>query len=324
MRARSLGGGGAGSKAGRRLDPEGAGPLAGPVRVLIVGCGYVGLELGRRLAGAGAEVLGLRRSSDADAEMRAAGIRPVRGDVARADDLEALPGRFDHVVDVVSSSGGGADAYRSAYLEGARNLVAWAARHRPTSLVYTGSTSVYGQTDGAEVDEASETNPSTETGRILLETEAVFLRAARERGVPAVVLRVAGIYGPGRGHLLAQFLAGEARREPEPGRWVNMIHRDDVASAILAAMLRGRPGEVYNAVDDVPVRQPDLLAHFARELRRPSPPVAGPDAAAPRRRGVTDKRVSNRRFRAGTGWVPAYPSYREGYAAEIARVAPPG
>jgi nucleoside-diphosphate-sugar epimerase len=288
------------------------------MRVLIVGCGYVGLALGRRLAASGCEVLGLRRSDSTDNELAAAGIRPVRGDVTRAEDLAGLEGDFDWVVNTVSSSRGGAEVYREVYLGAAQNLVAWAPGRGVRALAYTSSTSVYGQTDGSWVDESSPVEPAGETGRLLVATEEVFLDAARSGGLPSMVLRVGGIYGPGRGHLFRQFLAGEARLEPGGGRWINMIHRDDVAGALEAALRRGTPGTVYNAVDDEPVRQGDFLAHLARETGRTLPPEVEPEGTpVVRKRGITHKRVSNWRLRSETGWVPAFPDFRSGYAEEI-------
>lgn len=286
-------------------------------RVLIVGCGYVGIELGRQLTGAGHRVFGLRRTSAGDPELRAAGVTPLTGDLTRLEDLRGLPGPFDWVVNTVSSSRGGAEEYREVYLGGARNLVTWLADTGVQKLVYTSSTSVYGQTDGSWVDEASPAEPAGETGRLLVDTENALLTAAREGRVPAVVLRVSGIYGPERGHLFQQFLRGEARIQGDGSRWLNMIHRDDVAGAVLAAMERGQAGRLYNASDDEPVTQLEFLRWLAGQLDRPLPPFATEAENAARKRGLTQKRVSNRRLRGELGWTPRHPSFREGYAPLI-------
>jgi nucleoside-diphosphate-sugar epimerase len=297
------------------------------MRILIVGCGYVGLELGRRLAAAGAEVLGLRRQGDPDGMLRAAGIRAVQGDLTRPADLEAIPGEFDSVVCTVSSSRGGADAYREVYLGGARNLVEWSRHRRLGRLVSVSSTSVYSQIDGSWVTEESPAEPSGPTGRLLVATEEVFAEAHRSGVVPTQIVRVAGIYGPGRGHLFGQFVAGQARLDPNGGRWINMIHRDDVASALEAVLLLGEPGRRYNAVDDAPVLQGDFLRFLAEATGLPLPPPAEvggssePGGSAPaRKRGATHKRVSNRRLRDELGWRPRFPTYRDGYAEAIAAV----
>jgi nucleoside-diphosphate-sugar epimerase len=288
-------------------------------RVLIVGCGYVGLALGTRLVQTGHAVFGLRRSPGAAAELAAVGITPLAGDLTRTDDLSRLPGPFDWVVNTVSSSRGGVAEYRDVYLDGTRNLLTWLRDRPPERLVYTSSTSVYGQIDGSWVDESSPTVPAEETGRVLVETETELLKAARVGTVPGIVLRVAGIYGPGRGHLFQQFLRGEARIQGDGSRWLNMVHRDDVAGAIHAALERGQPGNIYNAADNEPVSQLGFLSWIAAQLDRPLPPAATEAEDIARKRGLTHKRVSNRKLREELGWKPRFPTFREGYAAEIAK-----
>jgi nucleoside-diphosphate-sugar epimerase len=294
------------------------------MRVLIVGCGYVGVPLGTELAGLGHQVFGLRRSALADAELRAAGISPLHADITRPETLANLPRDFDWVVNCAASGGGTADDYRRVYLEGTRNLLAWLASAPPRKFVYTSSTGVYGQNDGSLVTEASPAEPPGETGRVLVETEQVLREAAHARDLPAVILRVAGIYGPGRGFYFRNLVRGEARIEGEGRRFVNMIHRDDVVRAIIAALERGQPGEIYNACDDEPATQRDVFAWLAQQLNLPLPPSVPEDPDAPRKRGVTNKRISNQRLRAELGCVLKYPTFREGYAAEMARLAGAG
>lgn len=290
------------------------------MRVLIVGCGYVGLPLGAELVRRGHAVSGLRRTADGARELRAAGVMPVVGDVTQPGSLRALPGPFDWVVNTVSSSKGDADVYRSVFVEGTRNLIAWLAGSGVEKFIHTSSTSVYAQVDGGTVTEDSPAEPKTGTGRQLVETENLLLTAAREPSFPAVVLRVAGIYGPGRGHLFQQYLRGEACLSGDGSRWLNMIHRDDVVGAVIAALERGTPGRIYNVADDEPVSQLEFFQWLAGQLDKPLPPFASGEGPVGRKRGVTNKRVSNRRLREELGWVPRYPSFREGYAAEVAEV----
>lgn len=285
------------------------------MRVLIAGCGYVGLPLGAELARRGHEVFGLRRTGGA--ELRAAGLAPLAADITRAETLAALPGRFDWVVSCAASAGGSEEDYRRLYLEGNRNLISWLAAHPPGKFAYTSSTSVYGQNDGSVVTEASPVEPDAGTARVLVETEE-FLRTAAGRGWPAVILRVAGIYGPGRGHAFRQFLRGEAGWEGDGGRFLNMIHRADVAGVIGAALERGRPGEIYNAVDNEPVAQRVFFEWLAEQLKRPGPRQMPAEAAGWRKRGVTNKRVSNEKLRKELQYEFRYPDFRAGYAAEIA------
>jgi nucleoside-diphosphate-sugar epimerase len=290
------------------------------MRVLIIGCGYVGLPLGTELVRLGHEVLGLRRSTGAEADFKAAGVKPLTADITEAEQLAKLPGGYDWVVNCVSASGGGAEEYREVYLRGTRNLVEWLGAAPPKKFVYTSSTSVYGQNDGSLVKENSPTEPAVETGKILVETERVLLDAARERKFPAVILRLAGIYGPDRGYWFKQYLSNEARIEGNGARILNMIHRDDVVGAIIAALKSGRTGEVYNAVDDEPVTQLSFFQWLSGPLGKELPPSAPEDVEAVRKRGVTNKKVSNRRLRMELGYQFKYPTFRQGYTAELIRL----
>jgi nucleoside-diphosphate-sugar epimerase len=302
-----------------RLGTNGVVRHAARVRVLIVGCGYVGLPLGAELVRRGHSVVGLRRTAEGAAELLAAGVTPAVGDVTQPESLRALPGPFDWVVNTVSSSKGGADVYRAVYVDGTRNLITWLAGSGLKRFVHTSSTSVYGQTDGGEVTEESATAPGTETGKLLVETENLLLAAARERNFPAVVLRVAGIYGPGRGHLFQQYLRDEARISGDGSRLLNMVHRDDVVGAAIAALERGESGRVYNVADDEPVSQLGFFTWLSQQLGKPLPPFATAEESAARKRAVTHKRVSNRRLREELACELRYRSFREGYGVELPR-----
>jgi nucleoside-diphosphate-sugar epimerase len=290
------------------------------MRVLIVGCGYVGLRLGTELVKQGHEVYGLRRSRGPEADWRSAGINGLVADVTKPVQLARLPAAYDWVVNCVSASGGGASEYREVYLQGMKNLVEWLAATPPRKFVYTSSTSVYGQNDGSVVEEASPTDPAAETGKVLVETEHVLIDAARQRNFPAVILRLAGIYGPGRGYWFRQYLKGEARIDGDGTRILNMIHRDDVAGVIAVALETAQPGQIYNAVDDEPVTQFAYFQWLSGILGKALPLTVDEDPDAVRRRGVTNKRVSNRRLKLELGYQFKYPTFREGYAAEIQRL----
>ncbi len=291
------------------------------MRVLIIGCGYVGLPLGVELVRLGHEVFGLRRSATVEPELTGAGIRPLYGDITRREDLNKLPRKFDWVVNCVASGGGTVEDYRRTYLLGTRNLLEWldeAALLR--KYVYTSSTSVYGQNDGSPVTESDPAVPAAETGRILVETEKILLDAAVGRKFPTVILRLAGIYGPERGYWLRQFLRGEARIEGAGERFLNMIHRDDVIGAILAALTNAKPGSVFNAVDDEPASQLTVFEWLAHRLGKPLPPFVPENPTEPRRRAATNKRVSNLKLKTELRYALKYPTFREGYEAELGRL----
>jgi nucleoside-diphosphate-sugar epimerase len=277
-----------------------------PRRTLIAGCGYLGLALAQALRARGDEVTGWVRSESSAAEVKAHGIDEVLvGSVADEACWQSLAA-FDAVVHCAASGGGGAPAYREVYLEGMRQM----NRHQPRARrVFVSSTSVYGQTDGAWVQEISEAEPKAETSRVLVETE----REAIAGG--ANVIRAAGIYGPGRAALFEKLRRGEAVMEGDGARWVNQVQRDDLAGAVLAVLDGNRQGEIYNAADDEPVMLRDFYAWCSRALDLPMPPAGSVDPN--RKRGLTNKRVSNRKLR-GLGWAPLFPTFREGLADRIA------
>jgi nucleoside-diphosphate-sugar epimerase len=289
------------------------------MKVLIVGCGYVGMALGARLASQGHAVFGLRRTASGRTELEPLGIQLLTADVTQPETLARLPGEWSWVVNTVSAGGGGGAAYETVYCAGMRHLVTWLRTAAPalSKFVYTSSTGVYAQDDGSEVTEESEATPTTATGRSLLEAEQVLLSAHRDFGFPAVILRAAGIYGPGRGYWLRQFLAGEARLEGKGERILNMIHRDDLAGIIAAALERGLPGEIYNAVDEEPVSQTVLFGWLAKRLNRQMPTQEPPATIANSRRTATNKSVSSRKLRQRLRYQFNYPTFREGFEAEL-------
>lgn len=294
------------------------------MRVLIVGCGYVGLPLGVELKRHGHEVFGVRRSASETGEIFAAGITPVVADITLPAGLDSFPDNIDWMVNCVSSSKGGIEEYRSVYLNGIRNLLSWCDAHPVKKFVQIGSTSVYGQTDGTAVKESSVTDPASETSRILLECERIILDACRSGQLPGVILRAAGIYGPGRGHLFLQYLRNEARISGKGDRLINMIHLDDLVGTILAVLKSGRSGEIYNAVDDEPVAQIHFFRWLSETLGKWMPPFASDAENAQRKRGLTNKKVQNRRLKMELGYVFKHPTFRQGYTAEIERLEKAG
>jgi len=233
------------------------------LKALIVGCGYVGTALGRALVERGDTVVGVCRMETSVADLKKIGIDPVIADITSLDSLRRIKSCFDAVIDCVSSSQRGEAAYREVYLKGTINLLEWAKQSPPKILVFTSSTTVYAQTDGMWVDETSPTEPPHASGQILLETERLLL-ASR---LPATILRLAGIYGPGRHAILDKLHHGTEVLPGDGQHYVNMIHRDDVVQAILAAM-DGRPsGDLFNIVDDEPVRQADYVCWLCEQLK---------------------------------------------------------
>jgi len=276
-------------------------------RTLIVGCGYIGKPLARAFRDLGDSVSAWVRSPESGAELQGEGFKQaIVGSVADESCWREANATFDLVVHCAASGGGGVNAYREVYLEGVRQINHYQPQAR---RIFVSSTSVYGQIDGGWVDESSPTEPIAETGRVLVEAE----REAWAAG--AIVVRAAGIYGPGRGALFQKFMRGEAVIEGDGSRWLNQITDADLVSALFRLGIEiGTPGEIYNAVDDEPVMLRDFYAWCSEKLGKPLPPHGPVDPK--RKRGLTNKRVSNRKLRAA-GWAPQFPTFREGFASEF-------
>ncbi len=273
-----------------------------PRRTLIVGAGYVGLPLARTLVARGDLVTAWVRSAESAAALAPENFARILAGSVIDDAIWRDAGPFDAVVHCASSGGGGVPAYREVFLEGVSAI----NRHQSAARrLLVSSTSVYGQTDGAWVDESSPTTPATETSQILVESE----RTAVSAGM--IVVRAAGIYGPGRAALYEKFRRGEAVLEDGGARWLNQIHRDDLVTAIVQLLDQGALGEIYNAADNEPVTLRTYYQWCADQLQLPLPPEgrANPN----RKRGLTNKRVSNQKLRT-TGWSPAFPTFRQGLA----------
>jgi nucleoside-diphosphate-sugar epimerase len=275
-------------------------------RILIAGCGYVGQATADLFHAAGWAVEGWTQSAESAAKLAAKPYRVYRIDITDEGGISTHAGVFDAIIHCASSRGGDADAYRQIYLNGARKLL---DRFGGSRMVFTSSTSVYAQRDGSWVTEESETKPAHETGRILLETEELVL------GHDGIVARLAGIYGPGRSALLSRFLAGKAIIDPRNDRFVNQIHRDDIASALFLLLNRPSPArEIYNVIDDQPILQSECYRWLAEKLNRPVPPLGS--STSPSKRGPNNKCVSNAKLR-GIGWKPRYPSFAEAMEKSI-------
>jgi nucleoside-diphosphate-sugar epimerase len=155
---------------------------------------------------------------------------------------------------------------------------------------------------------------------VLVETERLLLQAWQTTKFPAVILRVAGIYGPGRGHLFQQFMKDEARIHGKGDRIINMIHLDDAVGVIMAALRGGQPGEIYNVVDDEPVTQLHFYRWLGEALGKDLPPYATEEENAERKRGLTNKKVANRKLKMELGYQYVHPTFRQGYTAEMLRL----
>ena len=289
-----------------------------PDSVMIFGCGYVGTALAEALIRQGVRVGALTRNSERAAELRGLGVSEVvEADLDGMDWIRKLSGSYDAVVNCVSSAGGGVDGYRKSYVEGQKRILEWAETQELHSYVYTSSTSVYPQDGGVGVDESADTSSAGPTGQVLLESEQL-IEANSDRFGSWAVLRLAGIYGPGRHFLLNQLKDGNGVIPGRGDYHMNMIHRDDIIAAIAAALSGTSPSGIYNICDDQPSTKEAVLSYLAQQLDLPVPRF-DPENISPRlkRRGgrMPDRLISNEKAKTLLKWQPTNPSYREGYNA---------
>lgn len=263
---------------------------------LIAGAGDVGVRAGALLAADGWRVTGIRRAGPLPAPL------DVRhADLTRPESLAGLPDDVDLVLYLPAPASRDEATYRALFVDGPAALLA-ALPRAPRRLVFVSSTAVYGDAGGDWVDERTPARPDGFNGRVLLEAEQALARLP----VPSVVLRLAGLYGPGREWLLSRVRAGESCR---PDFWTNRIHVDDAARLLVHLAGLPAPDAVYVGVDDEPATECAVLGWLAGRLGLPAPP---PGPGNPRM-GVGNRRLSNARVRA-TGFRFDYPDYRRGYS----------
>ncbi len=284
--------------------------------LVVLGAGYVGGEVARQGVARGMNVTVLTRNALKAEELRREGMTAVVADLASEEWHAKISAETDFVLNSVSSGGGGVEQYRRSYVEGMRSIGRWAQSGRPGRLVYTGSTSVYPQGDGALGDESCPTRGTNERTALLVEAEARLREA--NAFTHRVVLRLAGIYGPGRHHLLNQVL----KQEPLAGdgtHRLNLIHRDDICGAVWACFESAQMpvDAVYNVSDGSPVTKRELAEWLAKRLEL-APPEFDPTLPSPRRRMVPDRVIANHALQRELGWRPRYSDYRSGYEAILA------
>jgi len=281
--------------------------------VLIAGCGEVGSALARRLVAEGAEVFGLRRRPVGLPD----GVKPVALDLRDRAVGGALPRGVDTLVFAAAADGSDEASYRAVYVEGLRNVLEGLAEvgPGPSRIVFTSSTSVYGQSEGEWVDERSPTDPRGFSGRVMVEAESLVADWARRHSASGTSLRLGGIYGPGRTRLLDLVRSGRATCSEGPPTWTNRIHVEDAAAAVHHLLRLADGSGPWIGVDDEPAEQCRVYDWLADRLgverpRRVPAEAAGPVTEPPNRR------CSNRRLRE-SGFRFRYPTFREGYAEMI-------
>jgi nucleoside-diphosphate-sugar epimerase len=278
------------------------------VRVFFFGLGYCARRLIQREPTI--KPSGTARTPERVAALRREGVGAYAFDGVHADSglQRALESAEAIVVSIPPRDGAVAHRFAGP-IAAARNL---------RRIVYYSTIGVYGDHGGEWVDERSATLTRTARGRVRLEDEARWTAAARLRGVEPDILRLAGIYGPGR-NALVNLRQGQSRRIVKPGQVFNRAHVDDIAQLTRLVLTRGLEGQIWNVADDEPAPPQDVIVYAAGLLGLEPPPEERFEGA--RLSPMTaefyadNKRVSIAKAKTLLGFVPTYPSYREGLLA---------
>lgn len=271
------------------------------MRVLIAGCGDVGNVLAVSLLQAGHVVYGLKRDTSSLPD----GVQPIRADLTRPDTLTGLPGEIDQLVFMPTPASRDQVAYEAIFVQGFKNL--WhGLKQVPLRTLVVSSTAVYGESNGGIVNEDSVTNPTGFNGKVLLEMESL----AGTYTDKLVVVRISGIYGPGRERLIRMAASDGLKVQQSPPLFTNRIHRDDAAAALRHLMEIEKPEALYVATDDLPAPRYEVVSWLAKAQGKAAPVGLTEENAG------SGKRVDNQRLR-NSGFEPSYPNFKSGYGAVL-------
>jgi len=276
--------------------------------ILVAGAGYTGSAIARYFTAKKQKVYAMTRSAEKATRFEAEGMRPLKMDLTKPETLIGLP-EAQFVVIAAAPDERSEEAYRRTYVEGVGNLLAeLKKKQRPLLVVYLSSTGVWpDQAAGAWVDEATPALPDSARSQILLEAENQVLNS----GLPSVVVRLAGIYGPGRNRLkISPRKEAASPVGPLVPRWMNMIHVEDIAQAMPLIFKKAEAGSILTCVDEEPVASPEFY-QWLTEKAGLLPP--GEFTNQP----VQGKRIRNALLKS-LGYVFQYPTFREGYRALLA------
>lgn len=278
-------------------------------KVLIAGCGDIGLGLAQELIAEGHQVSGIKRRPLAK---DLPGLELNLADLTVADELTELPVDFDQVFFVLTPDGREEQYYRRVYLQGVNNLLAHLSdAGQEPHCMFVSSTSVYAQSSGEWVNEGSATDPASATAKVLLQAETNILNA----GANNTIVRFSGIYGPGRAGMVKRVQAGVPVQYTPP-YYTNRIHRDDgvgVLAYLFAQRLQGVALEnVYLASDAAPAPIKDVAQWLAARLGCEVPSEKKSTSLA------QNKRCDNQRLCA-LGYKFRFENYREGYESLVSK-----
>ncbi len=291
-----------------------------PPSTLIFGCGYLGERVARRLVARGDQVYGTTRRSDRAAELTKIGIQPLIADVTDRQSLLRLP-EVDRVLFCVGFDRRAGNSIRQVYVDGFAQVLdsLYSDTPKNCSLLYVSSTGVYGGNDGGWVDETTPAAPQTESGQACLDAEHLLANHPLRGDGSTGVLRMAGLYGPGR--IMRQ--ASLQRGEPvvgAPDKYLNFIQIDDAAAVTVRALdeLASWDFDLWLVADGNPVTRTEFYGTAAELLHAPPPTFEPPESGSPAAlREESNKRISNRKLIDRFGSILRYPDVRSGLAASI-------
>jgi len=271
------------------------------MHVLIAGCGDVGSVLASSLLQDGHVVYGLKRDTSSLPD----GVLPIQADLTNPETLRNLPERIDRLLFMPTPASRDPAGYQAIFIQGWRNL--WAGlKQTPSRTLLVSSTAVYGESEGGRVNEETPPEPTGFNGKILLKMEQLAASCTDN----LVVVRISGIYGPGRERLIRLAASEGLKVQQVPPCFTNRIHRDDAAAALKHLLEIDGPEALYIATDSNPAPRYEVVEWLAKAQGRPAP-IALTDEHAGR-----GKRADNQRLR-DSGFELSYPDYRVGYGAVL-------
>lgn len=288
--------------------------------VLILGCGYVGRAVGLYERAQGNRVLAVTRNEGSADQLRSDGMEVFVGNVHEAN-WHAFAKEVDWVLNCVSAAEPNLEGYRLSYVDGNRSFTDWMVQTGFAGpAIYTSSVSVYPDSGGNWVEE-SDAQASSERSGIILESERQFSESVN--AAVKTVLRLGGIYGPGRSFLADRIAQAEGVLPGYGDYFLNLIRLEDIVSAI-GSVFRSEIGSggVFNVVDDTPLLRESLVTELAAKMNRPKPrfdPSMKISKGSRRMDGQrpANRRISNRKFKEAFKWEPSFPNGSLGMAALV-------
>lgn len=292
-------------------------------KIVVFGAGWLGTSIVQNALELDMEVTTLTRNPERSLELNKLGVHTtITAQLHETNWHDQITPDQDYIVNCVSSAGNGLEGYRTSYLDGNTSILQWAGTQaHPAKFVYTGSTSVYSQSDGSTVHEDSPTPEPSEAGQILLQAENLL--QTQSPFSQTHILRLGGLYGPNRHYLLNLLRKGATELPGRGDLLLNLLHLEDATSAIFASLQANLPAcHLFNVTDGNPATKADIVHWLAQQLDIPTPtfnPDITPSRSPIRQSGgkVPNRIISNQKICSVLGLNPKYPNFQHGYKALI-------